>query len=58
MIIGDRFRALREQKKLSQDDIEHRCGPRHRYGSDHSDYYGDCHPQAGPELLDSIQEFC
>ena len=26
MIIGDRLRALREQKKLSQGDIEHRCG--------------------------------
>jgi transcriptional regulator with XRE-family HTH domain len=26
MIIGDRVRALREEKKLSQGDIEHRCG--------------------------------
>src|SRR5271165_1290018 len=26
MIIGDRLRALREEKKLSQGDIEHRCG--------------------------------
>lgn len=26
MIIGDRLRAIREQKKLSQGDIEHRCG--------------------------------
>jgi transcriptional regulator with XRE-family HTH domain len=26
MIIGDRLRELREQKKLSQGDIEHRCG--------------------------------
>jgi len=26
MIIGDRLRAVREQKKLSQGDIEHRCG--------------------------------
>jgi transcriptional regulator with XRE-family HTH domain len=26
MIIGDRLRALREQKKLSQGDIEQRCG--------------------------------
>jgi transcriptional regulator with XRE-family HTH domain len=26
MIIGERLRALREQKKLSQGDIEQRCG--------------------------------
>ena len=26
MIIGDRLRALREEKKLSQDDIEKRTG--------------------------------
>ena len=26
MIIGDRLRAIREQKKLSQGDIERRCG--------------------------------
>ena len=26
MIIGDRLRAIREQKKLSQGDIEQRCG--------------------------------
>jgi transcriptional regulator with XRE-family HTH domain len=26
MIIGDRLRVIREQKKLSQGDIEHRCG--------------------------------
>jgi transcriptional regulator with XRE-family HTH domain len=26
MIIGDRLRAIREGKKLSQGDIEHRCG--------------------------------
>jgi transcriptional regulator with XRE-family HTH domain len=26
MIIGDRLRAIREEKKLSQGDIEHRCG--------------------------------
>src|SRR5271170_3702539 len=26
MIIGERLRLLREQKKLSQGDIEHRCG--------------------------------
>ena len=26
MIIGDRLRAIREQKRLSQGDIEHRCG--------------------------------
>jgi transcriptional regulator with XRE-family HTH domain len=26
MIIGDRLRAIREQKNLSQGDIEHRCG--------------------------------
>lgn len=26
MIIGDRLRTIREQKKLSQGDIEHRCG--------------------------------
>jgi transcriptional regulator with XRE-family HTH domain len=26
VIIGDRLRALREQKKLSQGDIEQRCG--------------------------------
>jgi transcriptional regulator with XRE-family HTH domain len=26
MIIGDRLRAPREEKKLSQGDIEHRCG--------------------------------
>lgn len=26
MVIGDRLRALREQRRLSQGDIEHRCG--------------------------------
>jgi len=26
MIIGDRLRTIREQKKLSQGDIEQRCG--------------------------------
>src|SRR6202162_5684555 len=26
MIIGDRLRAIREGKNLSQGDIEHRCG--------------------------------
>jgi transcriptional regulator with XRE-family HTH domain len=26
MIIGDRLRAIREEKKLSQSDIEQRCG--------------------------------
>jgi transcriptional regulator with XRE-family HTH domain len=26
MVIGDRLRALREEKKLSQGDIEHRTG--------------------------------
>jgi transcriptional regulator with XRE-family HTH domain len=26
MIIGDRLCAIREQKNLSQGDIEHRCG--------------------------------
>jgi transcriptional regulator with XRE-family HTH domain len=26
MIIGDRLRPIREQKRLSRGDIEHRCG--------------------------------
>ena len=31
MLIGDRLRALREAKKLSQGDIEKRCGPLRAY---------------------------
>jgi transcriptional regulator with XRE-family HTH domain len=33
MIIGSRLRAIREQKNLSQGDIEHRCGLLRRYVS-------------------------
>jgi hypothetical protein len=49
MIIGDRFRAVREQKKFSQDDIEQRCGLLRCYGSDHFAYHGDCDPEAAPD---------